>query len=115
MAKVKLKIIEGWRLASKGKKLLVDIHLDYYYSEGKVCGFGPRAGEKVYQCDERLTDLSTSEIIANGYRECDGWKSSLAFYRMPIYIRFHNFKKCDYRSGYVNQWGDPTDAKHGVP
>lgn len=116
MAKVKLKIIEGWKLASKGKKLLVDLTLDgYTFIDGKIYGYGPRAGEKVYRCNEELTDLPTSQIIAMGYRETEGWKDGLAFYRMPVFIRFHNFTKCDFRKGYVDRWGDPTDPKHGVP
>ena len=101
--KVKLKIIEGWMLASKGKKLLVDITQK------------PWGDDMRYRCEEKLTDLSTAEIIFAGYREADGWKDGLAFYRMPIYVRFHNFKKCDYRRGYVDRWGEPTDAQHGVP
>lgn len=116
MAKVKLKLIEGWKLAGQGKKLLVDLTLDgYTYINGQVHGYGPRAGEKVYKCEEKLTDMPESKIIAMGYRICEGWKDGLAYYRMPIYIRFHNFKKCDYRSGYVDGWGEPTDSKHGVP
>ena len=114
--RVKLKLIEGWMATHKGTKLLVDITLDSYtFINGQVYGYGPRAGEKVYKCEEKLTDMPTSAIISQGYRQCEGWKDGLAFYRMPIYIRFHNFRKCDYRRGYVDRWGEPTDAQHGVP
>lgn len=98
-----MEIIEGWRAAHKGKKLLIDLTLRPW-GEGLT-----------YTCKEQLTDLPSSEIISLGYRECEGWKDGLAFYRMKTYVRFHNFKKCDYRRGYIDRWGEPTDAQHGVP
>lgn len=104
-----MKIIEGWKLAGQGKKLLVDLSLMPSWT------WGSRAGDKVYNCDEELTDLPTSQIISMGYREAEGWKDGLAFYRMPVYVKFHGFVKCDYRHGYIDRWGEPTDAMHGAP
>lgn len=98
-----MKIIEGWKAASNGQKLLVDLTLR------------PWGDQLMYRCNEQLTDKPVSEIISMGYRECEGWKDGLAFYRMPIYVKFHNFKKCDYKKGFIDKWGEPTDSMHGFP
>ena len=102
---VKLKTIEGWRTTHKGGKLLVDFTLKSY-------GHG---NDMPYIRREEIVTIPTSEIISKGYRLCEGLKSELAFYRMPVYVRFHNFRKCDYRFGHLDEWGEPTDDTNGWP
>lgn len=98
-------LIEGFRAGSKGKKLLIDINLTAATPTSKLRYFRR----------EELTDLPTEDIIFKGYRECIGAKSGLAFYRIPVYIRFGNFKKCDYKNGYIDDYGRPTTAELGEP
>lgn len=100
---LKLSLIEGFRAASQGKKLLIDANLSTQVNRSR------------YFRHEELTDLPTEEIIYRGYRECIGAKSGLAFYRIPIYIKFGNFTKCDYKNGYIDDYGRPTTAEYGEP
>lgn len=102
---VKMKMIQGWRATSKGSKLLVDFTLKSYGDDKDL----------PYIRKEQMVTIPTSEIISNGYRLCEGLKSELAFYRMPVYVRFHNFEKCDYKNGHLDAWGEPTDDSDGWP
>ena len=105
----KLGLIEGWKLAKDGYKLCIDFTLK---------SFG--AGDDMqYIRTARLTKDSTGSIISKGYRQADGLITSLAYYRMPVYVKFNNFKKCDFRNGYVDEIGrlvkEPTEENRAVP
>lgn len=95
-----MKLLDGWKITRKGGKLLIDFTLKSY-------GTGPLKHIK----KEEITYKSTSEIIQLGYRECIGYKTDLAYYKMPIYVKFHNFKKYDYKNGFTDEWGRPVDPE----
>lgn len=102
---VELKRIEGWKTTLKGGKLLVDFTLKSY-------GHGP---DMPFTRMEKIVTIPKSEIRSMGYRRCEGLKSHLAFYGMPVYVRFHNFRKCDFRFGHLDMWGEPTNDPNGWP
>lgn len=100
--RVDIGTFEGWRLSLKGYKLLVDFTLR------------PWCRELRHSTRERLTDQPTSEIISLGYREAMGYKTAIAFYRMPVYVRFIGYHKCDYRNGFVDEYGHPCEERPGA-
>lgn len=64
--------------------------------------------ERIYYQTEKVSYAPMEEIISMGYRECIGLKTSLAYYHMPIYVKFNYFKKCDYKHGYTDKLGNPV-------
>lgn len=94
-----MRFLEGQKIVNNGGKLLIDIYLKPY-----------DIGSMRYRKTEDVTYKKISEIISLGYRECIGFKNELAYWRMPIYIKFHNFKKCEnYREGWTDEYGTPVD------
>jgi len=96
-----MKLLEGWRITRKGGKLLIDFYLK---------PFGDPHDMK-YRPEEKIVYKPTEEIIGLGYRECVGYKTELAYYRMPIYAKFHNFKKFDYEHAWTDDLGNPVDPE----
>lgn len=96
-----MKFLEGMKTTKKGGKLLIDVYLK---------PFGD-PHEMKYRSEERITYESTSEIICKGYRECVGFKTELAYYRMPIYMKLHNFKKFDYEHAWTDDYGNPVNPE----
>jgi hypothetical protein len=105
----KLGLIEGWKLAGEGYKLMVDFTLKSF-AAGDDMKFIP-----LY----RLTKDPVATLISKGYRESEGLVTKLAYYRMPVYVKFNNFKKCDFRKGFVDELGrivkNPEDGQYAVP
>lgn len=97
--RVKLGTIEGWRMSFEDDyKLLVDFTLRPWGSDSDL----------KHDTREQLTTRPLNEIIRMGYRESEGYKSKLAFYRIPVYVKFNNFKKCEgYQNGWVDRMGVP--------
>ena len=103
-SRVKLGTIEGWRLSFQDYKLLVDFTLRPWGSDSDL----------KHSTREQLTTRPLNEMILMGYRESEGYKSSLAFYRIPVYVKFNNFRKCEgYQNGWVDRMGIPCPA--GTP
>ena len=102
-------MIEGWKLARDGYKLVIDFTLKSFAS----------GDDMQYIRTARLTKDSVGLIISRGYRQADGLITSLAYYRMPVYVKFNNFRKCDYTKGYVDDLGrivkDPEENTSAVP
>lgn len=94
-----MKMIEGWKIGMNGGKLLVDFTMK------------PWGDELKHRTDEQITYKSTAEIISLGYRECIGYKTKLAYYKIPVYVKFHNFKKFDYSHGWTDEFGNPVDPE----
>ena len=102
--RVKLGTIEGWRLSFQDYKLLVDFTLRPWGSDSDL----------KHNTREQLTTRPLNEIIQMGYRESEGYKSKLAFYRIPVYVKFNNFRKCEgYQNGWVDRMGIP--CPEGTP
>lgn len=74
----------------KGRKLLIDI-------VGK-----PKElpGRPLYYRKESWTDKLTEEIHSNGYRVVYGLHDSIFWWRVPMYIKFHNFEEYDIKKAY---------------
>ncbi len=94
----KLKLMEGWKITKKGGKLLVDISIPPW----------SRSNHRFFQT-EKIVYTPTSEIIMEGYRPCDGLKTELAYYGMPVFVRFNGWKKCDYINGFTDKYGRPCE------
>ena len=92
------------KVARDGGKIQVDVVLKGY-SDGNP---RTRTVESIVYCGK-------SDLVFRGYRPVDGYRTKLAYWRIPIYIKYHNFKKCDYVNGFVDDFGRPTDAEHGYP
>ncbi len=84
----------------KGGKLLIDISLK---------GWGQNTDMKYIQ-REKISYDDTASIISKGYRKCIGLKTDLAYYNMPVYVQFHNFRKCEYTNGFTDDMGNIVDA-----
>lgn len=97
---------DGWKITRNGGKLLIDVYLSSY-----------RQTDKKYRTTEEIVYDDTAKIISKGYRECIGFKNEIAYYKMPVYIKFHNFKKCDYRNGFTDDLGRviPEDTPGAYP
>lgn len=99
----KLRMTEGWKITKQGGKLLVDISIPTW---GKTL-------RRYYQT-EKIVYYKKSDIIAMGYRPAEGLKSDLAYYNMPVYVRFNNWKVCDYVNGFTDQYGRPCAEDAGA-
>lgn len=95
-----MRTTEGWMITKNGGKLLIDISLK---------GWGAKSEMKYIQRETVCYD-DTATIISRGYRQCLGLKNQLAYYNMPIFVQFHNFRKCDYRNGYTDDMGNVVQS-----
>ena len=93
-----MKIMEGWKITQNGGKLLVDISVSPWDHKSK----------RYFQREKIVYD-DKKEIILRGYKECEGLKTDLAYWRMPVYVKFTGWKKCDYRKGFTDKLGIPCD------
>lgn len=91
-----MKILDGWKITKKGGKLLIDMTVPPW----------SKASQR-YHTDEKIVYDDTADILAKGYRPCDGYKTELAYYGMPIYIKFNYWHKCDYINGFTDEYGRP--------
>lgn len=92
-----MKVKEGWEITRKGGKLLVDISVSPW----------DRASRRYHRTEKIVYD-DTADIITAGYRMCEGLKTDLAYYKMPIYVKFNGWVKCDYKQGFTDKLGVPV-------
>jgi len=93
----KLSLMDGRRIAKDGGRILIDISI-------------PAWGRKSHRCyitEKTVYDMTRSDVTRLGYMPCEGLKTSLSFYGIPIFARFNGWKKCDYKNGFTDQFGRP--------
>lgn len=91
--------IKGYQISKKGGKLLVDFETNIILRK-----------ENKFRPTEKIVYDPASEIIAQGYKPCYGYKSDMAYNFIPVYIRFKGFKKCEgYEFGFVDAMGRVVD------
>lgn len=100
----KLSVADGFRVTKAGGKCLINIRRVHYNSLD-------------YKMTQEIVYDDTATIFAQGYRECIGLMTSLAYYKMPVFIRFHGYKKCNYHNGFTDDLGNvvPADTPGAYP
>lgn len=101
-----LKGMDGWEPGHKRSevKILIDISLIPKHPDV----LGPE--EARYVRRDRITYEKTSAIIRKGYRQCIGLVDKLDCWGIPVYVAFTGFKKCNYRSGWIDENGNILDG-----
>lgn len=95
----KVNIIDGIKIAKNGGKVLIDFSVPYWARDSKR-----------YYPTEKIVYDKKSEIIAKGYRRSYGYKTDLPYYFIPVFVKFNNWKKCNYMDGYVDRYGRPCKS-----
>lgn len=97
MPGVKIGLLEGFKIAKKGGKLLVDISIAPWTNSAHN-----------YDQKERIVYDDLEDIIGKGYVLSEGLKTSLAYYNLPVYVKLHNGTVCDYEHGWTDRYGIPV-------
>jgi hypothetical protein len=99
-----VKFFEAIKVTRKKGKCVVDLTLKSY-----------DIGTPTFDVKEQIVYVEKADLIRNGYRKCEGYKTELAYWKIPVYMKLHNFRKCDYARGYCDEFGRPCKEGEGVP